>query len=119
MNICQDAERENEAERTLEINLWEGAGGPEFLRKGIYKIYECDEQIQNHSLFRGPVEACVSECMTHDGGGKAGGVLHETESLIGCICLQIRLEWAWAQGLREAATVQGYPTVSTAKAPNH
>lgn len=44
---------------------------------------------------------------------KRRGVLHETELLIVCVCLQITLEWAWAQSLRESATLQGYPTVST------
>lgn len=92
------------------------------IRPDVSEIYECDER--DHSV-QGPVEACISECMIHNEGWKGGVILHETELLIVCVCLQITLEWAWAQSLRESATVQGYPTVSsttttqTALAPNH
>lgn len=80
------------------------------MRPDISEIYECDER--NHSV-QGPAEAYTSECMIHNEGLKRRGILHETELLIVCVCLQITLEWAWAQSLRESAAVQGYPTVST------
>lgn len=107
-------QKENEAERTVERKP-ALIFGTVFLNSDISEIYERDER----NFVQGPVETCISECMIHSEGWKGGVFSTKLGCLMVCVCLQITLEWAWAQSLRESATLQGYPTVSTTPLKQH
>lgn len=107
--------RENEAERTVEIK-------PELIFGAAFLNSKENYETRHHwNLWMWWTESfCARSCgglhkWVYDSQSrlKRRRMLHETELLIVCVCLQITLEWAWAQSLRESATVQGYPTVST------